>query len=454
MVLPNPWLEGPKPESTEQPDLMVTLRFFTNFERECHSGSYPYKLHPEKPHRIHFFEIIGKGPPPEDVLPNPGDVYVDCVPPCLVYVGAYGGSRVQWKLWNHPEPDGPCSSVGLFPHPTLTDRFLWENTPRCNSRPALSWFARGSLRRAWGIGPNDLIDPTEMLNELYGDLSEEPIDTSGKRRRSQRLHMSGSLKRRRLSESRSRSQITEDSSSISTKYEESDYSGEATSDSDNELINKSQNLKEEPSVEVIEQDGNTAASNLDPASENAGLGAAIGQSEMETWDELGHKLNALTAFIPKLEQDRLLAKSRVQHMQKRLNKFSNRLKDEKRARVSAEQQASEVRTRYTEKLKEEKETRLDVEKKLKDAEIQFQAQLAQERTARETFQASLSEELKKEKLATQKAAILLQSLTAQKEEADEKLAEATVQTQNHAKARLAAEQAFADLKHKLRDMIG
>lgn len=137
-LLPNPWT-NPGPKSTEQPQLVVKLSHFTNRALNCHNGDYPYELPTNQPHQIPFYEIIGHGPPPSDVVGNPGDIYVDLNPPCRVYIRDVNG----WDMW-----DWSLARYIMPPqHPILSNRYLWVATKPLFFR--LSWLTRQSLNHRY-----------------------------------------------------------------------------------------------------------------------------------------------------------------------------------------------------------------------------------------------------------------------------------------------------------------
>ncbi|KAG6864865.1 hypothetical protein C0991_006719 [Blastosporella zonata] len=163
-LLPNPWA-GDKPQSIEQPGIVVNLRTFHNIHKRCHHGfTYPYELMEEKPDKIPFYEILGRGPPPSDVPGNPGDIYVDLSNPSKIMVYIRGSE--QWLSWNTPPGlDGKSTPVYLAHHPLLEDRYLW----RTLTTQGLSWVTEKTIKSV-GILPQLTVDPSGQISDAYAKI--------------------------------------------------------------------------------------------------------------------------------------------------------------------------------------------------------------------------------------------------------------------------------------------
>ncbi|KAG6907057.1 hypothetical protein DXG01_010743 [Tephrocybe rancida] len=141
MLLENPWA-GAKPQSSEQPELIVKLRTFASFSKKFVHGldSYPYETLAGKPDQIPFFEMLGHGPPPKDVPGNPGDIYLDreASPRAL-----YFRDNTGWNAWPGGI-DGEASEALLATHPIIANRYLAKIFPE----KALSWYTEATIRTA------------------------------------------------------------------------------------------------------------------------------------------------------------------------------------------------------------------------------------------------------------------------------------------------------------------
>jgi hypothetical protein len=168
----NPWLEKEKPTSEEQFSLLVNLRCFKNIRRDCHPGtSYPYRLNHDAPDMIPFFELLGCGPPPNDVAGNPGDIYVDVTALTLYFRGNH-----LWQCWNKPVVDSEPKYMPLPQHPIFHDRYL-----ACPSRgfcnvPCLSWYPAKTIKKTWNISVKHNVDPATVIAEVYEGLYNVSAD--------------------------------------------------------------------------------------------------------------------------------------------------------------------------------------------------------------------------------------------------------------------------------------
>src|ERR1700691_1808061 len=107
--------------------------------------NYPYhaSLSGDK-FRIPFYEIRGKGPPPNDNpdFGTPGDVYID-----LTNSGSYtlySKTTTHWVQWHAAVASStkhkpPISDLSAHPHFEGHDRFLW-----CDGR-LLGWYSRATI---------------------------------------------------------------------------------------------------------------------------------------------------------------------------------------------------------------------------------------------------------------------------------------------------------------------
>ncbi|KAF8896669.1 hypothetical protein BD779DRAFT_602185 [Infundibulicybe gibba] len=152
----NPWFDNPKPRSLQQPDLIITLHTFRSPSPISFDGTgYPYRLSKRSPNRIPFYEFVGRGPPPDDIVGNPSDIYIDTTGPIVVYFRG----NVRWECWN-PVTGG---AYIVLLHPFLIGRYLWR--PRTGER-RLGWISDRALRNT-GIFAGRPFDPSVRLAETY-----------------------------------------------------------------------------------------------------------------------------------------------------------------------------------------------------------------------------------------------------------------------------------------------
>ncbi|KAG6849287.1 hypothetical protein H0H93_009768 [Arthromyces matolae] len=163
MLLPSPWA-GPMPKSTQQPDMSVELRTFPCTRKKCVNGvkEYPYEPLPGNPDRIPYFEMSGRGPPPADVPGYPGDVYIDKIPPVVIYVR----TKTAWEQWNFPTGSkGEVTGRVLPSHPILADRYLGKAKDTLSRR--LCWYAESTLRGA-GLSPKRPVHIVACITSTNG----------------------------------------------------------------------------------------------------------------------------------------------------------------------------------------------------------------------------------------------------------------------------------------------
>lgn len=157
--LPNPWA-GQRPKSTEQPRLVVKLCSFVDRKLECRNGGkYPYDLQVpgNESHKVPYYELLGYGLPPSDVG-NPGDIYVDRTPPCMVYVRTMD----QWMWWDMSvkREFSDLQSTLMPQHPILSNRYLWT-TYGGSSR--LSWLTKQTIRNSMDYLVNHIATIVEKM---------------------------------------------------------------------------------------------------------------------------------------------------------------------------------------------------------------------------------------------------------------------------------------------------
>ncbi|KII93144.1 hypothetical protein PLICRDRAFT_35326 [Plicaturopsis crispa FD-325 SS-3] len=149
---PLPWLDNPKPTSKIQPNIKVKLKTFRlGFGDGQDPASWPPEGYPYRPivpflsepppwgkrrksqpsrgsATVHYFEMHGRGPPPDDIG-YPGDIYVDLNPRryCLYY-----RDLAQWSRYHHwqPKEDGYYGSrrradPATTRHPLIDNVLLW-----------------------------------------------------------------------------------------------------------------------------------------------------------------------------------------------------------------------------------------------------------------------------------------------------------------------------------------
>ncbi|KAG6907056.1 hypothetical protein DXG01_010742 [Tephrocybe rancida] len=136
-------------ESVSQPDLSVHLRHFvTRGSPRYHFGtSYPYEPCDENSNRVLHYEFCGRGPPPDDIVAHPGDIYIDQDFPMVLYFHNNEG----WEAWNErPGEDGITRSQVLAAHPIFDERFLWKSP----SSDKVSWFSIGTINKIIGLTPD------------------------------------------------------------------------------------------------------------------------------------------------------------------------------------------------------------------------------------------------------------------------------------------------------------
>jgi hypothetical protein len=183
-IIDNPWLDQQHPTSQEQSHLVTSLRFFKNTLRDCRPGtSYPYRLNYDSPDKIPFFEMLGCGPPPNDVAGNPGDIYVDLKSLTVYFRGSH-----LWQCWN--EPADEAKEVPLPQHPIFRDRYLACPARGSYNVPSLSWYPAKTIKKTWNFSVKDSIRPAEVIAEVYEGLYEVSADkkisvtSKGRKRRS------------------------------------------------------------------------------------------------------------------------------------------------------------------------------------------------------------------------------------------------------------------------------
>jgi len=131
---PLPWL-SPPPESQIQSSLVVELKWFN--APQVMPDDYPFRLNPDKPLIVPFFEWHGRGSPPDDIG-YPGDVYLDLTPD---HLGLYAYTTDKW-VTSHRNGEAHCSSplsrgtflrcpeisVGWFAITTIVDKRFHPQT--------------------------------------------------------------------------------------------------------------------------------------------------------------------------------------------------------------------------------------------------------------------------------------------------------------------------------------
>lgn len=157
-LLPNPWT-GTGPKSTEQPQLLSFLSYFTNRALKCHNGDYyPYELPSKNRQQMPFFQILGHGPPPSDVAGNPGDIYLDLKGPC---VQVHVREIARWEPWDWSLMSQ--SSYRMPPeHPIFLNRYLWV-VPKDHSF-RLTWVTKQVLTN------NRSINIVETITFAYQEI--------------------------------------------------------------------------------------------------------------------------------------------------------------------------------------------------------------------------------------------------------------------------------------------
>jgi hypothetical protein len=108
---------------------------------------YPYHIAPSgtsgDKFRIPFFEMRGRGPPPNEDpdFGSPGDVYIDLQNPDAYAV--YSKTVTNWVQWRAASARSVTHTLpasDLYRHPYF-DRFLW-----CDGR-VLSWWSRSTIKK-------------------------------------------------------------------------------------------------------------------------------------------------------------------------------------------------------------------------------------------------------------------------------------------------------------------
>ncbi|KAF8813447.1 hypothetical protein BYT27DRAFT_7180987 [Phlegmacium glaucopus] len=118
------WLLGPAPVSKIQ-KITVKLRSFDIkiLGERVLNREYPSNLHhPKYPQTIWFWEIRGRGRPPNDVQAHPGDIYIDMAASPIVNV--FQKDVHGWTWWWDPSSTEMSKTFNVLLHPHIHDRAL------------------------------------------------------------------------------------------------------------------------------------------------------------------------------------------------------------------------------------------------------------------------------------------------------------------------------------------
>jgi hypothetical protein len=157
-----PWL-NPPPKSKIQPSVIADLK---TFHAHIIPDDYPFRLDPDRPTVVPFFEWRGRGAPPNDIG-YPGDVYLDLTPDHFALY-AY---TTTWVKWVGPR----VQKEQLIAHPHFRDdRFL-----RC-SQTTVGWYAIKTITDNRRI-PKTL-SASEAIRTIIAHERKEPVQNIQKRK--------------------------------------------------------------------------------------------------------------------------------------------------------------------------------------------------------------------------------------------------------------------------------
>ena len=161
-----PWLDPP-PKSIIQPSVIVDLK---RFHAHIIPDDYPFRLDPDRPTMVLFFEWRGRGAPPGDIG-YPGDVYLDLTPG---HFALYAHMTTKWVKWVGPR----VQKEQLIAHPHFHDeRFL-----RC-SEITVGWYAIKTNTDNRFLPKT--FNASDAIKTIIANERKEPQDT---RKRKQRDH--------------------------------------------------------------------------------------------------------------------------------------------------------------------------------------------------------------------------------------------------------------------------